>query len=298
VQLSDGWYNRITGRKEPSSVIGWIAGIQNAIEYIEENLTEELNIHEIAEKACVSAFHFQRIFTVLCGFTVGEYIRNRRLSIAAEELSKADAKVIDVAMKYGYDSPDSFTRAFTKFHGISPSAAKLKGANLKSFAPLKIKLTLEGGTMLEYKIVEKQQFTVMGKVRSFNTDTSYDEIPKFWQEHMQSGENNIVCGMYGICIDSDGKNFDYMIADNYLPWNEVPEGYVTRVIPAGTWAVFSCRGPLPKSLQDVNTRIWSEWLPNCKKYKLAGNYNVEMYTPPTENPEDYYCEIWIPVEKI
>jgi len=298
VQLSDGWYNRITGRKEPSSVIGWIAGIQNAIEYIEENLTEELNIHEIAEKACVSAFHFQRIFTVLCGFTVGEYIRNRRLSIAAEELSKADAKVIDVAMKYGYDSPDSFTRAFTKFHGISPSAAKLKGANLKSFAPLKIKLTLEGGTMLEYKIVEKQQFTVMGKVRSFNTDTSYDEIPKFWQEHMQSGENNIVCGMYGICIDSDGKNFDYMIADNYLPWNEVPEGYVTRVIPAGTWAVFPCRGPLPKSLQDVNTRIWSEWLPNCKEYKLAGNYNVEMYTPPTENPEDYYCEIWIPVEKV
>ena len=279
-------------------MIGWIAGIQNAIEYIEENLTEELNIHEIAEKACVSAFHFQRIFTVLCGFTVGEYIRNRRLSIAAEELSKADAKVIDVAMKYGYDSPDSFTRAFTKFHGISPSAAKLKGANLKSFAPLKIKLTLEGGTMLEYKIVEKQQFTVMGKVRSFNTDTSYDEIPKFWQEHMQSGENNIVCGMYGICIDSDGKNFDYMIADNYLPWNEIPEGYVTRVIPAGTWAVFPCRGPLPKSLQDVNTRIWSEWLPNCKEYKLAGNYNVEMYTPPTENPEDYYCEIWIPVEKV
>ncbi len=279
-------------------MIGWIEGIQNAIEYIEENLTEELNIQEIAEKACVSAFHFQRIFTVLCGFTVGEYIRNRRLSIAAEELSKADARVIDVAMKYGYDSPDSFTRAFTKFHGISPSAAKLKGANLKSFAPLKIKLTLEGGTMLEYKIVEKQQFTVMGKVRSFNTDTSYDEIPKFWQEHMQSGENNIVCGMYGNCIDSDGKNFDYMIADNYLPWNEIPEGYVTRVIPAGTWAVFPCRGPLPKSLQDVNTRIWSEWLPNCKEYKLAGNYNVEMYTPPTENPEDYYCEIWIPVEKV
>lgn len=279
-------------------MIGWIEGIQNAIEYIEENLTEELNIQEIAEKACVSAFHFQRIFTVLCGFTVGEYIRNRRLSIAAEELSKADARVIDVAMKYGYDSPDSFTRAFTKFHGISPSAAKLKGANLKSFAPLKIKLTLEGGTMLEYKIVEKQQFTVMGKVRSFNTDTSYDEIPKFWQEHMQSGENNIVCGMYGICIDSDGKNFDYMIADNYLPWNEIPEGYVTRVIPAGTWAVFPCRGPLPKSLQDVNTRIWSEWLPNCKEYKLAGNYNVEMYTPPTENPEDYYCEIWITVEKV
>src|SRR5690554_593038 len=106
---------------------GWmIEGIQNAIEYIEENLIGELKIEEIAEKAYVSAFHFQRIFSILCGFTVGEYIRNRRLSMAAQELSKADARIVDVAIKYGYDSPDSFTRAFTKFHGIPPSAAKAK----------------------------------------------------------------------------------------------------------------------------------------------------------------------------
>lgn len=276
---------------------GWIEGIQNAIEYIEENLTEELNIQDIADKAYVSAFHFQRIFNVLCGFTVGEYIRNRRLSLAAEELSGSDAKVIDLAVKYGYDSPDSFTRAFTKFHGISPSAAKQKGAKLKSFARFRIKLILEGGTMLEYKIVEKAQFTVMGKSRKFNNDIGYVETPKFWLEHLQSDDVKIVCGMYGICIDSDGKSFDYLIADNYLPWNEVPQGYQTRVIPAGTWAVFPCRGPLPKSLQDVNTKIWSEWLPNCKEYKLAGNYNVEMYTPGEGDSDDYYCEIWVPVEK-
>lgn len=151
--------------------------------------------------------------------------------------------------------------------------------------------------MLEYKIVEKAQFTVMGKSRKFNMDTSYDEIPKFWQEHMGSGENKIVCGMYGICLDGDGKEFEYLIADNYIPWNEVPEGYVTRVIPAGTWAVFPCHGALPKALQEVNTRIWSEWLPSCKTYRLAGNYNIEMYTPPCENPEDNYTEIWVPIEK-
>ena len=277
---------------------GWAEGIKNAIDYIEDHLTEELTIEDIAAKAYVSAFHFQRIFNVLCGFTVGEYIRNRRLSLAAQELTKADTKVTDVASKYGYDSPDSFSRAFTRFHGISPSAAKLKGARLKSFAPLRIKVTLEGGSMLEYRIVEKAQFTVMGKVRSFNTDTSYSEIPKFWDEHFANGGNKIVCGMYGICMDLDGKQFDYMIADNYLPWNEIPEGYETRVIPAGTWAVFPCRGAWPKALQDVNTKIWSEWLPSCKEYKLAGNYNVEMYAPPAENPEDNYCEIWIPVEKV
>ena len=115
---------------------------------------------------------------------------------------------------------------------------------------------------------------------------------------MQSGQGEIVCGMYGICMDSDGKNFDYFIADNYLPWKEVPEGYVTKVIPEGTWAVFPCRGPLPKALQDVNTKIWSEWLPSCKTYKLAGNYNIEMYAPPAERPEDTYSEIWIPIEKV
>lgn len=277
---------------------GWAEGIQNALQYIEDNLTENLQIEDIAAKAYVSPFYFQRIFSVLCGFTVSEYIRNRRLSLAAQELSADNVKVIDIALKYGYDSNDSFTRAFTKFHGISPSSAKEKGAKLKAFAPVRIKLTLEGGTMMEYRILEKAAFTVMGKSRRFCSDTSYEEIPKFWQEHMSSGENKIVCGMYGICLDGDGKNFDYLIADNYLPWNEIPEGYVTKVIPAGTWAVFPCRGALPKALQDVNTKIWSEWLPNCKEYKLAGNYNLEVYlTPPQENPDDYYSEIWVPVIK-
>lgn len=273
----------------------WNEGITNAIAYIEENLDKELCVEYIAAKAYVSAFHFQRIFSVLCGFTVGEYIRCRRLTLAAQELASGEEKVIDIALKYGYDSPDSFAKAFAKFHGVPPSAAKQKGVKLNSFAPLKIKLTLEGGNMLEYKIVKKAQFTVMGRSRMFNSDTCYEEIPKFWTEHMQSAESKVVCGMYGICLDGDGKRFEYLIADNYIPWNEVPEGYVTKVIPAGTWAVFPCT---VKTLQDVNTKIWSEWLPSCKSYKLAGNYDVEMYTPVCENPGDNYCEIWVPVEKV
>lgn len=288
----------ITADERRGAMNSWNEGITNAVSYIEENLDKELNIDDIAAKAYVSSFHFQRIFSVLCGFTVGEYIRCRRLTLAAQELASGEEKVIDIALKYGYDSPDSFARAFARFHGVPPSAAKQKGIRLNAFAPLKIKLTLEGGTMLEYKIVEKAQFTVMGRSRIFNSDTSYEEIPKFWTEHMQSGESKVVCGMYGICLDGDGKNFEYLIADNYLPRSEVPEGYVTKVIPAGTWAVFPCRGALPKALQDVNTKIWSEWLPSCKSYKLAGNYNVEMYTPPCENPDDTYSEIWVPVEKI
>lgn len=272
---------------------GWAQGIQNALSYIEEHITEPLDIKEIAAMAYVSEFHFQRIFSALCGFTVSEYIRNRRLTLAAEALAATDAKVIDVALAYGYDAPDSFARAFARFHGVSPSAAKEKGVRLNAFAPLHIKLTLEGGTMIEYKIMEKAAFTVMGRIRQFSTETSYEEIPKFWQAHMNDGGSKVVCGTYGICMDKDGTDFDYLIADNYLPYKEVPAGYVTKTIPAGTWAVFPCRGALPKALQDVNTAIWNDWMPNCKEYKLSGNYNIEMYTP-----EMTYSEIWVPVEKI
>lgn len=269
----------------------WTKGIQSAIQYVEENLTRELSIAEIAARAYVSPFYFQKIFNVLCGFTVGEYIRNRRLTLAAEELSKADTKVIDVAVKYGYDSPDSFARAFTKFHGISPSAAKEKGAAIKSFAPVRIKLTLEGGTIMEYRIVEKAAFTIMGKCRKFNADTSYTEIPQFWREHYQNGGGEIIKGMFGACVDGNGKDFDYFIADMYFPWNEIPEGCTTKTFQSGTWAVFPYHGECPKALQDVNTKIWSEWLPNCRGYELVGNYNLEVYL------DKEYGEIWVPVKK-
>lgn len=269
----------------------WTNDIQNAIQYIEDNLTEGLDIAEIAAKAYVSPFYFQKIFNVLCGFTVGEYIRNRRLTLAAEELSGTDVKVIDAAVKYGYDSPDSFARAFTKFHGISPSAAKEKGAAIKSFAPVRIKLTLEGGTIMEYRIVEKAAFTIMGKCRKFNADTSYTEIPQFWQEHYQNGGGEIIKGMFGACVDGNGKDFDYFIADMYFPWNKIPEGCTTKTFQSGTWAVFPYRGECPKALQDVNTKIWSEWLPNCKEYELVGNYSLEVYL------DKEYGEIWVPVKK-
>lgn len=273
----------------------WTEGLQNAIEYIEANLTEDILIKDIAQKAYVSEFHFQRIFSVLCGFSVAEYIRNRRLALAARELAGSEAKVIEVAIKYGYDSPDSFARAFLRFHGITPSAAKEKGALLRDFAPLRIILSLGGGTMMDYRIEEKAAFTVMGRKRSFNMESSYQEIPKFWEEHMKDGGSEVVCGMFGLCIDSSGSNFDYLIADNYLPWKAIPDDYETRTLPAGTWAVFPCK---MKTLQDINTKMWKEWLPNCKDYKLGGNYNIELYAPPCEEDiAESYCEIWLPIEK-
>ena len=205
----------------------WIDGISQAISYIEENLTEKLTVEEIARQALISPFYFQKGFSMLCGFTVGDYIRQRRLALAGSELVSTDAKIIDIAVKYGYDSPDSFTKAFTRFHGITPTAARRDGAMIKSFAPLKISLTLKGGFTMDYKIVEKDSFTVIGASKKFLYDDAKSEIPKFWTEHYQTGKGNTVCGMYGVNIDEDmgGKEFEYLIADDYDGKSEVPTGF-------------------------------------------------------------------------
>ena len=273
---------------------GWIEGFQGSIDFMETNLTEDLDIGVIAAKAALSPFYYQRIFGALCGITVGEYIRARRMTLAAQELSRSDVKVIDIAIKYGYDSPDSFAKAFQRFHGITPSEARQPGAPLRSFAPLHIKITMEGGTMLEYRIVEKAPFTIVGVKRRFNSDTSYQEIPKFWDEWLAQGEKRSIMGTFGVCLDMDGKDFDYWIADLYFPWEDIPEDCDTRVIPASAWAQFPCT---ISTLQDTNTKIWSEWLPALTGYSLAGEYAIEVYLPPEEGSGEMLVYIWVPLKK-
>lgn len=283
----------------------WMEGISEAINYIEGNITEELSIESIAKQAFVSSFYFQKGFAMLCGFTVGDYIRQRKLTLAGSEIVASDEKIIDIALKYGYDSPDSFTKAFTRFHGVTPTAVRKDGALIKSFAPLKIKFSLEGGYIMDYKIVEMDSFTVIGVSRVFKYDSAKAEIPEFWTEHYEKGNGKYICGMYGVCIDEvEGSDeFEYLIADNYDPSRVLPDGFVTKVIPKHTWAIFVCKGAMPTALQDVNQKIFSEWLPNCKDYEIAANYNIEMYTniadyPKGNQDENYHSEIWIPVKKI
>lgn len=282
----------------------WAESISKAIEYIEENITADISVEDIAKHVNISAFYFQKGFSLLCGYTITEYIRNRRLALAAGELATDNVKVIDVAMKYGYDSPDSFTKAFSRFHGVTPSMVQKNNMMMKSFAPLKIKLSLEGGYSMDYKLTKKDSFTVMGVMKKFSYDGAKAVIPEFWKEHYEKGNGKYVCGMFGINIDeSMGQSeFDYMIADVYNPMIDVPEGFITKTIPAFTWAVFPCKGAMPASMQDVNTKIFSEWLPALKEYEFAAGYCIEMYDDPGKYPkgagdENYYAEIWIPVKR-
>ena len=282
----------------------WMAIIGNSIQYIEDHITEDITVEDVAKCVGVSPFYFQKGFAMLCGFSVSEYIRNRRLALAGNDLLVTQEKIIDIAMKYGYDSPDSFTKAFTRFHGVTPTSVRRGAVLLKSFAPLKLKISLEGGYLMDYKIVRKEEFTVIANAKTFPYEGAKESIPQFWQEHFKSGKGAVVCGWYGINIDLEmgQENFEYLSADPYNPQKEVPEGFEIRTIPAFEWAVFPCRGAMPTALQDVNTKIYTEWLPALKEYEFAAGYCVEYYDDPTKYEkgtldENYYCEIWIPIKK-
>lgn len=284
--------------------MNWVESIREVINYMEENMTDELNIEDIAKYVGISPFYLQKGFAMLCGFTVGEYIRKRRLSLAGNELITSDEKIIDIALKYGYDSPDSFTKAFTRFHGVTPTAVRKEGAMVKSYASLKINFLLKGGYTMDYKMVEKDAFIVMGVSKVFKYEGAFKEVPKFWGEFFETGKNKTICGMYGINMDKEmgGNEFEYMIADDYDSKTQVPKGFITKVIPKHTWAIFACVGPCSKSMPEINQKIFSEWLPNCKDYEIAEGYNIEMYTDASKytkgiEDEEYYSEIWIPIKK-
>lgn len=282
----------------------WTKAIGEAVSYIEANITEDITVDDVARHVCISPFYFHKGFSMLCGYPLKEYIRNRRLSLAGEELVSGNITITDLAMKYGYDSPGSFTKAFTRFHGVTPIAARREKTMLKAFAPLKLIISLEGGYIMDYKITRKESFTVIASSKKFGYANAKEEVPLFWQEHSDAGRFKYVDGMFGINIDPDMGNekFEYLIADIYNPVKDIPEGFVVKTIPAFTWAVFPVKGALPEALQDINTKIFSEWLPALKEYEVAAGYCVEMYDNPVNYPggikdENYYTEIWIPVKK-
>lgn len=287
--------------------MNWTAGIQNAINYIENNITEELTLAEISKQANFSSFYFQRVFSALCGCSIGEYIRNRRLTLAGSELSATDSKIIDIALKYGYDSPESFTRAFSRFHGITPSEAKKDGSKLKSFSRLSVQIILKGGSIMDYKIVKKASFKVLEKTEVQDIDDSQkvNTVPDFWTNSFEDGTVDTLLKqtpdksfIFGICYGNEAKDcktFDYSIAALY-GGGEIPEGFRVTEIPNRTWAVFPCSGKMPDAIQQTWHKICSEFFP-AEAYKPTYEMTVEAYTEDDMNAEDCKSEIWVPLQK-
>ncbi len=284
----------------------WAKSMQRAIDYIEENLAGELHAEEAARLAYTSAFEFRRMFACVCGCTLGEYVRARRLTLAGGELARSEAKVIDTALKYGYDSPESFARAFLKFHGIAPSQAKKDGAKLKSFSRLSVKVILQGGSIMDYHMQTRPAFRVAEKSTrvSVEDEENKNTIPEFWTRCQKDGTIERLRAfsgggrIYGICygnIPAGEKEFTYSVAAEYTG-SEAPEGFFVREIPAATWAVFPCKGAMPQAIQRLWHRIYTEFFP-ASDYRPVCGIDLEVYTDGDMSLPDYESEIRVAVEK-
>ena len=293
----------------------WLTCVRTAIAYMEEHLTDGVSAQDAADRVHLSPFFLQKGFSLMTGHGIGEYLRNRRLYRAAVDLRETDDKVIDIAFRYGYETPESFTKAFTRFHEATPSQVR-GGADIKTFLPLTIKLSIHGGDQMDCKITPMFPFKVIGFQKVFDNETAYAEIPKFWDEiceryalsvyagnapanpYEQALVDNCI-GEYGVCIDDiGGGRFRYLVAGKYTGGN-VPEGMVVYEFPRSDWAVFNCIGPIPEALQSMNTRIFREWLPGNPEYELCGSASVEWYdcVNGEKTDPDYHSAIWVPVKR-
>ena len=289
----------------------WIMGLQRAVDYVEAHMMEPIDFEAVAKEAYSSSFHFQRVFSILCGFTLGDYIRMRRLSLAGNELAASGMRVIDAALKYGYDSPESFCRAFTRFHGVSPSGARRNGAALKAFSPLSVKLILDGGSTMDYRIETKDAFQIICKKKRIprHKELCMEEIAPFWQACMEDGTIDALCryqlqgGMFGDNIvgisfgkDATDADYPYAIGAHYNGVPVTDAGLTVEEIPAHTYLVFPCTGKMPDTFQQLYQRICSEFLPTSE-YEPCGGADFEAYPSADVEDPNYSCEIWLAVKK-
>ncbi|BFT71537.1 GyrI-like domain-containing protein [Paenibacillus sp. P36] len=286
-----------------------LENMNGALSYIEENLTEEIDFKEAARIAMCSEFHFKRMFSFLAGVSLSEYIRRRRLTLAAFELNHSAIKIIDLAVKYGYNSPDSFTRAFQSMHGITPTEARETGQTLKAYPRLTFQLTIKGGDVMNYRIEEKEAFRIVGLKKRVPIifEGVNPEIAAMWGslnaeliQELKSLSNVTPSGLIsGSANFSEGRMEEKGELDHYIgaaTTKECPDQLAALEVPASSWAVFEAVGPFPDTLQQVWGRIYAEWFPSSSYEQVDGpeilwNESKEVTSP------NFRSEIWIPVSK-
>ena len=276
----------------------WIERLNEAITYIEEHLTEEIDYERLGKIACCSSYHFQRMFTYMAGVPLSEYIRRRKMSLAAVDLQSTGIKIIDVAGKYGYNSPTAFNRAFQSVHGIAPSAVKNEGVSVKSFPPVSFKIIVKGVEEMNYRIETKDAFRIVGVSVPLEKDIekNFAVIPRKWQETAINGTLQKLTGLMdtqpmgvlGVSTCNDTEPWRYYIAVASSQTDQDLEEYT---VPAATWAIFPGTGT-NQSIQELERRIVTEWLPTSG-YEYGNAPDVEVYLNP--DPQNAQYEVWIPV---
>lgn len=278
----------------------WIERLNSAIDYIEEHLTEEIDYEQLGRIACCSAYHFQRMFTYMAGVPLSEYVRRRKMSLAAVDLQGGDAKIIDIAAKYGYSSPTAFNRAFQSVHGIAPSAVKGEGVSIKSFPPLVFQIMVKGVGEMNYRIETKDAFRIIGVSQSLNREIekNFAIVPQMWQNAATDGTIQKLAGLMdgqpmgllGVSACGEEEEWKYFIAVSSTKPGEEFEEYT---VPAATWAIFAGEGT-NLAIQELEQRIVTEWLPTSG-YEYGNAPDIEVYINP--DPANARFEVWIPVVK-
>ena len=277
----------------------WIDRMNQSLQYIEEHLTEAIDCSELGKIACCSAYHYQRMFAYMAGVPLGEYVRRRRMSLAAVDL-QGGAKVIDIAVKYGYNSPTAFNRAFQSVHGIAPSTAQGEGVSVKSYPPITFKITVKGVEEMEYRIEKRDAFRVVGtSVPMYKEiEKNFATIPSKWDEVAANGMlqrlaemmDGSPMGVLGVCACGEEEAWKYYISvATSAPAGDLEE----YIVPAATWAIFPGSGA-GQSIQQLEQRIVTEWLPTSG-YEYGDAPDVEVYLNP--DPQNMQFEVWIPVRK-
>ena len=278
----------------------WIDRLNDAISYIEGHLTDSIDTDQLGRIACCSAYHFQRMFSYMAGIPLSEYIRRRKMSLAAVDLQEKNIKIIEVAGKYGYSSPTAFNRAFQSVHGIAPSAVWNEGASIKSFPAITFKITVKGAEEMNYRIESREAFRIVGVSVPLHKDIeeNFTVIPSKWAEVSMNGTLQKLIGLMdtppmgvlGMSLCNDEEAWKYYIS---VSSSKDADGLEEYTVPAATWAIFSGTGT-NQSIQELERRIVTEWLPTSG-YEYGSAPDIEVYLNP--DPQNAQYEVWIPVVK-
>ncbi|PXV89145.1 AraC family transcriptional regulator [Lachnotalea glycerini] len=279
----------------------WIERLNEAIHYMEEHMCDTIDMNEVGKIAGCSTYHFQRMFAYMADISLSEYIRKRKMSLAATELKNEANKVIDIGLKYGYESPTAFTRAFKSVHGIAPTQARLDGVVLKAFPPIGFKITIKGESEMNYRIEKKDAFRIVGISMPLEKEIekNFEIVPKMWEKaatdqtipKLAGWMDQIPMGLLGVSACNEEENWRYYIA--VASHKPLESDFEEFMVPAATWAVFAGEGT-SQSLQELEKRIVTEWLPTSG-YEYGNAPDIEVYLNP--DPQNAKYEVWIPVEK-
>ena len=276
--------------------MNYINEMEKAIDYIEINLDKDINFEKVAKEVGMSPFYFHRVFSSIIGISPTIYIRNRRLTLAAQEISKNNENILDIALKYGFESHEAFSRAFKNFHGVVPKMAKTDGNELKNFSRANLEFEVNTNNILNYRIESKEVIRVAALFRKFNLDNK-NEIPKYWNKMKKNGVLDNISASYtknllGICIGTQNIfEYQYGIGTEIEDTEdiEIKRGMKVVEIPKSLWVVFRCEGQDEKDINELWTRIYKEFF-ITSSYKQCMDIDFELY-------DDKDTEIWIPISK-